>query len=359
MLLDDARADINKIDKEMAELFERRMAAVEQVIRYKIENKLPILDESREQLVISNNLEHIKNAKYKAYYEDFIKNTMEISKQYQRRLSTADIVGYQGTEGAFSHIALHMLFQNSPVKEKAFGTFEEVFKAVCSDKISCGVIPFENSYTGEVGEVLDLLYKYDCHISKIYDLKINQNLLGVKGASIEDIKQVYSHHQAISQCSEFLDSHGYECIPYANTALAAKHVFEENNKQKAAIASIYTAELYNLDVLRENINTSNENTTRFIVISKQASTEGNRFNLLFTLEHSAGSLANVMNIIGKYHFNMESIKSKSLHNIPWQYYFYVEIEGDINCDAAQDMLKKLNECCKVLKVLGVYSKNGR
>ncbi len=354
MVLEEVRQEINQIDEIMAELFEKRMKAVEQVIGYKLQNNLPILDSSREQIVIAKNLAYIKNDSYKPYYEDFIKNTMEISKQYQRQLSNNQTVGFQGTEGAFSHIALGRIFKGASTK--SFATFEEVFKAVESGEIACGIIPFENSFTGEVGEVFDLLYKYDCHINEIYDLKISHNLLGVKGAKLSDIKQVYSHHQALSQCGDFFDKHSFELVPYPNTALAAKYVFECNDKSKAAVASSETAQIYSLDVLAKDINTSAENTTRFIVISKKLKTTGNRFNLLFTVEHSTGKLANVMQIIGKYGFNMESIKSKSLRDIPWQYYFYVELVGDCQSDEAKEMLCELKENCKELKLLGVYSK---
>lgn len=357
MLLDEARQDINKIDKEMAELFEKRMNAVEKVIKYKIENNKPVFDSSREKVVVSNNSKYIKNDKYKSYYENFIQRTMEISKQYQRSLLNKKTVGFQGVEGAFSHIALKHLFNDANyVKEKSYATFEQVFKAVISGEIACGIIPFENSFTGEVGEVLDLLYKYNCYINKIYDLKISHNLIGAKGASISDIKQVYSHHQALSQCGEYFDNYDFELIPYPNTALAAKYVSECNDKSKAAVASNETANIYSLDVLKNDINTSKDNTTRFIVISKNLKNVGNRFNLLFTLEHSAGQLANVIQIIGKYEFNMENIKSRSIHSVPWQYYFYVEIIGDIKSSNASKMIDELTENCKELKLLGVYEK---
>lgn len=354
MLLDDARQEINRIDETMAELFESRMKAVEQVISYKMQNDLPVLDSIREQMVIKRNLAYIQNESYRPYYEDFIKQTMELSKQYQRRLADGQRVGFQGTEGAFSHIALERIFKGADAK--AYPRFEDVFKAVLSGDIACGIIPFENSFTGEVGEVLDLLYKYDCHINEIYDLKIHHHLMGIKGSRLSDIKQVYSHQQALSQCDEFLRQYPFELIPYTNTALAAKYVSGCGDKSKAAIASAETAEIYGLDLLKTDINTSDENATRFIIIAKELKARGNRFNMLFTLEHSTGALAKAMQIIGSYGFNMESIKSKSIHNIPWQYYFYVEIVGDLYSESATGMMERLKENCKELKLLGVYTK---
>ncbi|WMJ22519.1 chorismate mutase [Paludicola sp. MB14-C6] len=352
--LEQARAQINQIDKDMAILFEKRMKAVEDVVAFKIENNLPVLDQNREQFVIDKNLAYIQNESYKEYYKEFIQELMNVSKKYQTRLLNNDIIGYQGTQGAFSHIALQQLFPNQ--KEKSYKTFKEVFQAVESGEITQGILPFENSYTGEVGEVLDLLYQHKCYITKIYDLKINQNLLGVKGTKLTDIKQVYSHHQALSQCKRYFDLYDFELIPFQNTALAAQYVSETNDKTKAAVASTETAKLYELEILVENINTSAENTTRFVVISKNQNKSGNRFNIMFTLSHNAGQLASAMQIISKYNFNMESIQSKSIQNIPWQYYFYVEIIGDASDKNAIALLEELKANCKEIKLLGVYNK---
>ncbi len=351
----DARIEIDEIDKQMAQLFEKRMDSVKKVIAYKLQNNLPILDSQREQAVIEKNTAYVTNCEYVDYYKEFIQNLMQLSKQYQNYLSNERVIGFQGTDGAYSHIALNKIFKN--VKTKSFVTFDEVFSAVEEGSVALGVLPFENSYTGEVLEVLDLLYKHNCSIIEIYDLKIQSNLLGVRGATIADIKQVYSHHQALSQSKKFLDCYNFELIPYYNTALAAKYVSECNDKTKAAVASPETAKLYNLSVLAENINTSAENTTRFIVISKSLEgVKGNRFNIIFTLDHAVGQLAKIMQIIGNFGFNMESIKSKSMHSLPWQYYFYVEIVGDVGSDVAKQLLIELKQNCREVKLIGVYSK---
>lgn len=351
--LENARKKIDEIDKQMAELFEKRMMAVEDVIIYKKQNNLATLDNNRETLVIQKNSQYIKDKKYLDSYIKFIRDVMDISKKYQRNFLNRDIVGYQGTKGAFSYIALKNIFKEN--KNRAYATFEDVFKAVSDGDIEYGVIPFENSYTGEVGENFDLLLKYDCYINMVYDLKINQNLIANKGASLKDIKQVYSHHQAIGQSQMFLKNFDFEVIPYPNTALAAEYVSKSGDISKAAIASEQTAEIYGLDVLVPNINTSAENTTRFIVISKNLIKEGNRFNLLFTVKHDAGQLAKIMQIIGTMGFNMESIKSRPLYNLAWQYYFYVEIVGDLKDEKTKELLVKLRENCKELKVLGAYN----
>lgn len=351
--LKKARLLINKIDRDMAKLFEERMNAVKEVAAYKIENNLPVFDKNREKELIKAN-ESLVPEEILPYYRPFLNTILQESKRFQNNMMNSFPTAYQGTEGAYSHIAAQNLYPDSPLK--SYTTFKEVFEAVKNDKVSRGVIPFENSYAGEVGEVVDLLFKYDLYVTDIYDLKINHNLLGVKGSKISDIKQVYSKDQALSQCGNFFDKYDFELIPYTNTALAAKYVSELNDKSKAAVASIETASLYDLEVLKANINTSDENTTRFVVISKTQNSFGNRFSLMFTLDHSAGQLANVMQIIGSYGFNMESIRSKSLRDKAWQYYFYVEIVGDISSNKAKLMLKDLEKICKEFKVLGVYEK---
>ena len=351
--LKQARAAINAIDEKMAALFEARMQAVEDVLAYKLAHHLPVLDESREQEVLERNCALLQNQDLREYYAQYQKALMEVSKRYQRAQLYHDTVGYQGIEGAFSYIATTHLFPEE--KKVAYQTFAEVFRAVANKVIAYGVIPFENSYTGEVGEVLDLLFEYDVHIVGSYDLAIDQYLLGVPGATIADIKQIYSHHQAISQCQEYLNRLQVEVVPYANTALAAKYVSEANDKTKAAIASAETAGLFGLAILAGKINTSAQNTTRFMVIAAEEKLDGNRFNLLFTVGHNAGQLANVMGIIGEFGFNLESIKSRPLRHLPWQYYFYVEVIGQLDDPHTQALLAKLRQTCDSLKVLGSYT----
>lgn len=201
--LKSAREKINEIDREMASLFEKRMEAVEDVVAFKLQNGMPVLDSTREKEVVERNSQYVENEKYKEYYKLFIKDVMDVSKKYQRKIIAPGAIGYQGVKGAFSHLALRNLFGET--EERAFDAFEDVFNAVEKGEIQAGVIPFENSYTGEVGEVMDLLFDHDCYITEIYDMKINQNLLGVQGASIDDVKSVYSKDQALFQCRDFLE----------------------------------------------------------------------------------------------------------------------------------------------------------
>ena len=355
--LDEARKKINEVDRQIAELFEQRMDAIRNVVEYKLENSMPVLDPSREKEVLDRNSRLIKNPKYIPYYRELLQNFMDVSKEYQNTFVIHDKIGYQGVEGAFSHIALRRIFDH--VEEIKYDSFEEVFKAVENKEIHFGVVPFENSYAGEVGEVLDLIYKHEkCMIQGIYDLKVSQNLIVKRGTKLEEIKKVYSKDQSFWQCAEFLNGRGYELIPYANTALAARHVSMSDEEGLAAIASKEVAELYHLDVICPDINTSKDNTTRFIVIGLDEPQDGNRFSLLFTVKHDAGSLAKIINIIGSYGFNMESIKSKPMRSLPWQYYFYVEIIGNIQDEKTKECIEELKKHCISLRTIGCYTKLG-
>lgn len=350
--LDKARIQINKIDEQIAMLFEARLDAVCDVIEYKKENGMQIFDESREKAVVSKNLALIKNDEYKPYYAEFIQYTMNNSKKYQRKILNLDKVAYQGYLGAFSHIATTKLFKDYTHCE--FGSFEDVFKAVENGEVYAAVVPFENSFTGEIGDVFDLFTKYNCYIESLYDLKIDQNLLGLKGSKISDITDVFSHPQALAQSREYLSAHAMHQNLYANTALAAKFVAETGNISFGAVASKETAEIYGLSILAENINTSSDNTTRFAIIKNTISNKGERFNAVFKTSHKAGALARVMSIIANDDFNVSSIKSRAIAEVSWEYYFYIEIDAKLDDEKTQNMIKKVKQECAYFKVIGCY-----
>ena len=316
-----------------------------------LEEKLFLDDETDEYL------QYIKEEKYQDSYKEFLQDIMAISRKYQKMILNQDVVGYQGVEGAFSHIACTHVFPEH--KKQRYASFEDVFKAVVDGEIRYGIVPFENSYTGEVGEVLDLLIKYPVYVCKDYDLKISQNLLGIPGAKLEDIRQVYSKDQAIYQSKQFLEGRGYELIPYPNTALAAEYIAKQNDKKKAAIAAKENAERYGLAVLAEDINTSAQNTTRFIIIGRDLQPSGNIFSLAVIIPHKAGALVSAMNIIARHGFNMQSIISRSIKDRPWEYYFYVEIDGNIQKEQEQLLVQELKDVCEEVRILGAYTKESR
>lgn len=351
--LKDLREKINELDAKIRELWIERLECAKNIVEYKKENNLPIFDAKREKEVIENNSQNIHDPLIKKHYVNFLHYVMDNSKEYQKEISDAYVVGYSGVEGAFAHIASEKLF---PYQDKnKYSNFESVFLALKNKEILKAVIPFENSFTGEVGEILDLLFKYDFYIEEIFNLEIKQNLIGIKGAKLADIKKIYTHSQAYNQCYDYLRDRNIEFVPFANTALAAKHVKEKNNPNIACIASKETADIYELEVLASDIHSSNMNQTKFIVLSDNLNLEGNRFNALFTVDVGSGKLAPIMNIIAKNGFNLESIRSRTLKDLPWQYYFYIEVEGSLKDEKTQKLIKELKENCQSFKVIGSYN----
>ncbi len=353
--LEDARKIINEIDSEMAKLFQKRMKASELVYEYKKEYGLPIFDKSREDEVIEKNSSLVEDQVLRGYYIDYLKNVMDISKAYQYRMQNGLKVAYSGVEGAFAHIASGRIFPNSQRVSKR--DFKAAYDSVLNGECDVAVLPIENSYSGEVGQTIDLIFSGSLYINGIYDLKIHQNLLGVPDATIDDIKKVISHPQALSQCNDYIKLKGFDTEDASNTALAAKTVFDLNDKTLGAVASLETAEIYGLKVLDTNINKSSENTTRFAVLSKVRADNKSYSNsvLMFTVKNEAGSLANAISIIGKYGYNMTALRSRPLKKHSWQYYFYIEIDGIADGERGNDMIKELSKVCDKLKIAGTFA----
>lgn len=360
-LLEQARREINEVDREMAELFVRRMRASEQVAAYKQEMGLPVLDPVREAQVIRKNGEHLEDDVLREYYMNFLKNTMSISRAYQHRILEGMRVAYCGTEGAFAHIATGKLF---PTAEKvAFGDFAEAYRAVEAGECDVAVLPLENSYNGEVGQVTDLMFSGSLYVNEILELAVTQDLLTVPGAKTSDIQRVLSHPQALGQCAEYIRSQGWEPVEYSNTALAAKFVAEQGDPSLAAIASEEAAAIFGLTVKARNVNASRSNTTRFAVFSRSENRRakgsmGEHFILTFTVKNEAGALARAIDVIGQHGFNMRCLRSRPMKELLWEYYFYVEAEGSVHSPAGEELMRELESFCDRLKMVGTYSKTG-
>jgi len=355
--LEQAREIINSVDREIAGLFCRRMDAVRMVAEYKKERGLPIFDAGREALLLAKNAEYVDDDELKAYYISFQKHTMEVSKTYQRRLIEGVKIAYSGVEGAFAHIASGRIFPDG--QSVPYEDFQAAYQSVVDGECECAVLPIENSYAGEVGQVMDLMFSGSLYVNGVYDLPVTHNLLGVPGSTPDTITAVISHPQALKQCGEYIKARGYEVIQATNTAIAAQSVAEKGDIHTAAIASAETAELYGLRVLDHDINESSENTTRFAVFSRvpnhSIGGRDKKFLLLFTVNNVAGALAKAISIIGEHGFNMRALRSRPLKELAWQYYFYVEAEGDENSEAGKKMLAALDEYCDMLKVVGGYT----
>ncbi len=353
--LDEAREIINEVDSKMAELFMKRMRAAEMVFEYKKEHGLPILDSNRENAIIEKNSALITDNVLKEYYINYLKNMMSLSRAYQYRMQSGLKVAYSGVEGAFAHIAAGKIFPESTTV--SYRDFKAAYDSVVIGESDVAVLPIENSYAGEVGQTIDLIFSGNLFINGIYELEIHQNLLGIPGASIDDIKKVTSHPQALNQCHDYIKLRGFDTEEANNTAVAAKIVAKMQDKSLGAIASLKTAEIYGLKVLEADINKSSENTTRFAVLSKVYANTPSHTNsvLMFTVKNEAGSLAKAISIIGKYGYNMTALRSRPLKKLSWQYYFYIEIDGTTNTDNGKKMLEELGKICDKLKVAGSYA----
>ncbi|MBQ8880459.1 MAG: chorismate mutase [Clostridia bacterium] len=358
-LLDKARKIINEVDAEMRELFIKRMRAAEMVAEYKQERGLAILDASRENEIIRRNSEKVEDEVLREYYVSFLRNNMAVSRAYQSRLIEGMRVAYSGTEGAFAHIAAEKLYPSAA--KVAYPDFASAYRAVELGECDVAVLPMENSYNGDVGQVTDLMFSGTLYVNGIYDLPVSQDLLGIKGARLSDIKTVYSHPQALGQCHKYIAENGFDTREYENTALAARHVAEICDKSVGAIASAEAAEMFGLQVIDHDINESRSNTTRFAVFSRTSNRRvghesGVNSILLFTVRNEAGALAKAIDVIGSYGFNMHSLKSRPMKELLWQYYFYVETEGNIQSENGANMMEALGEYCDKLKFVGTYIK---
>lgn len=283
---------------------------------------------------------------------------MKVSRAYQSKLIEGMRVAFSGTEGAFAHIATCKLFPTADAVP--YSDFASAYSAVENGECDAVVLPVENSYNGEVGQVTDLLFSGSLYINNMTELAVSHDLVACPNSRREDIKVVYSHPQALAQCSKFIHDRGYVAREYENTALAAKYVAEKNDPTIAAIASEEAADIFSLKVIDRNINESRVNTTRFAVFTRSdnqyISGDGVYSILLFTVRNEAGALAKALDIIGLYGFNMRTLRSRPMKELLWQYYFYIEIEGDVHSKSGEDMIRMLHRFCDRLKIAGTYTK---
>lgn len=262
-------------------------------------------------------------------------------------------VCYQGLPFSYSEAAARFLFSEKTLIHNK--TFEGVFKDVYDNFADVGVVPIENSTAGYVNEIYDLLLKYDLYVNFNYIKKIEHCIAGTPNSNYEDIKEVYSHPQAIMQCREYIDKHGFRAVNDANTAVAAQRIMQLNNKSIACICSPEAANHYGLKIYEKQIN-HKENYTRFGAISKYLLSEKchNRISIVFKIPNNAGALNKVLSIFSNHNVNLSSIYSRPDLNNPWKYLFYLDFEGNILKDDIIDILNQLREDLPFIKVLGSF-----
>ena len=377
MDLTELRRQIDGIDDQLVQLFCRRMELCAQVADYKKANGLPILMPARER-------EKLKDVAEKAgpdmanYTRTLYAMLFELSRSYQSKLSGGSrqlyemitqsiqdtpnlfpqtaMVACQGVEGAYSQLACEKIFPNPMILY--FKTFDGVFQAIDQGLCQYGILPIENSTAGSVTKVYDLMIQHNFYIVRTFRLKIDHNLLANPGAKLEDIKEIYSHEQAINQCSTFLHSlKGVNVVPVANTAVASEMVASSGRKDVAALSSRSCAELYNLSCLASSVQDKGNNRTRFICISRNMEIYpgSDKTSIMMVLNHRPGALYKVLARIYTLGINVTKLESRPIPDREFEFMFYFDLETSIYSEQFVQLMCELEDLCEEFKYLGSYT----
>lgn len=366
-MLSRLRNEIDEIDKEMLALFERRMDVAKQVGAYKNERNLPVFVADREEAVIKSRVAALKNPEYRDLTVNFFTDLMAISRHLQQKEKKATLdlslsiqaprVAYLGRPGSNSAEALSQMFPDASEIHPS-DTFDGIFKMLSDGVADYGVLPIENSSTGAITDVLDLLCRNHLYIVKESYLKIEFVLAAPSGTNLTNIRRVYSHPQGFLQCANFLSAlpNLEDKTPLASTADSALFVAEANNTDCAAIVSPKAAKLYGLTVLHDGIQTAENNTTRFVAVARQPekSQSADKISLSFTLRHESGSLCKVLSAFASHGLNLLYIESRPLPGRNFEYMFFVDLTGSLNADAVQSAMEEINQFVSSMQILGNY-----
>ena len=376
MDLKELRTEIDSIDDQLVKLFAQRMEISAQIADYKKEKSLPIFVPAREREKLADVAE--KAGPDMANYTRVLYSMLfELSRSYQSKLTgevsplyreiteaientpklfpQAPMVACQGVEGAYSQIACEKIFKNPFIMY--FKNFEGVFSAIDKGLCQYGILPLENSTAGSVKKVYDLMIKHNFSIVRTFRLKIDHNLLAKPGTKLSDIKEVYSHEQAINQCSEFLQHlTGITVIPVANTAIAADMVSKSDRKDVAALSSRSCAELYNLEILASSIQDKGNNRTRFICISKNLEIYpgSDKTSIMMVLPHRPGSLYKLLARLYTLGINVTKLESRPIPDRDFEFMFYFDLETSIYSEEFVQLMCELENLCEDFKYLGSY-----
>ena len=371
----ELREKLDEIDKQIVDLYEKRMAICGQVGEFKIASGKKVFDKQREMEKLAAVSDNVEDPFYKKGVVELFEQIMSVSRKLQYQLLTKngalgrlpfigvdklDVDGarivFQGTEGAYSQAAMEKYFGND-INSFHVQTFRDAMEAIEEGSADFAVLPIENSSAGAVNEVYDLLMEFENYIVGEVFLPIDHTLAGLPGTKLSDIERVYSHPQALMQSAKFLDDHrDWQQISVANTAVAAKKVLEDNVPTKAAICSAYAAEFYGLEVLEEKINHNSKNATRFIVVTNQKIFLKDATKISICLEgaHESGSLYHLLSHFIYNDLNMIKIESRPIEGRNWEYCFFIDFEGNMADGAVKNAIRGLREEARNLKILGNY-----
>ena len=374
MDLSDIREQLDECDSEIVRLFEKRMALADEVATVKLASGKAVLDKERENAKLARVSSMVSNEVNAEGIKEVFKLLMSISRKFQYKkleesgrhinipiIPVGDIrqgsprVVFQGDEGAYSQIAMKRYFGDD-VSSIHVPTFRSAMMAISEGSADYAVLPIENTTAGIVNEIYDLLAEYENYIVAEQVIRIEHCLMGVKGADISDISTVFSHPQSLMQSSRFLGDHDWKLISMPNNAFAAKKVADEGDKSQAAIASELAAEVYGLDILEKGVNSAENNSTRFIIVTGQKvyREDAGKISICFEVPHESGSLYNCLGHFIFNGLNISKIESRPIEGRTWEYRFFLDFDGNLSDPSVRCALTGLREEARYLRVLGNY-----
>ncbi len=378
MDLQNYREQIDVIDDQMVKLFSERMDIAAKIAAYKKESNLPVSDPMREREKLAAIAAKAGDA-LSMYTDPLYATIFELSRAYQKKCMTTGLndlqrklkdaiehtekafpgralVACQGVEGAYSQQACEKLFHAPNLMY--FNSFEGVFSAIAQGLCRYGVLPLENSTAGSVNKIYDLMMKYDFSIVRSTRIKVDHCLLAGSDVKLTDIKEIITHEQAVAQCGDFIKTLGNVKITTCeNTAEAAKLVFESGRKDAAALSSRSCAAIYGLSCIKESVQDSGNNYTRFICISKNLEIYpgADKTSIMMVLPHKPGSLYRALSRFYALGINLIKLESRPLPNSDFEFMFYFDLETSVYEDRFMEVFGSLDELCLSMKYLGSYS----
>ena len=377
MELRDFRDQIDTIDDELVKLFVKRMEISAQVADYKKEHNIPIHVPSREREILQDvaskagpNMENYSRVLYSMIFElsrsyqnkrnesstELYKTITDAIENTPKLFPQAPMVACQGVEGAYSQIACEKMFKSPFIMY--FKNFDGVFQAIEQGLCQYGILPIENSTAGSVKKVYDLMIHHNFSIVRTFRMKVDHNLIACRGAKLTDIKEVYSHEQAINQCSEFLKTlPGVHVIPVENTAVAAEMVAKSSRMDVAAISSHVCEDIYGLKSLADSIQDKGNNRTRFICISKKLEIYpgSDKTSIMMILPHKPGALYKVLARLYVLGINVIKLESRPIPDKDFEFMFYFDLETSIYSEEFVQLMCELDDLCEEFKYLGSYT----
>ena len=375
--LEQLRGQIDQIDDKIIALFKERMQVSDKIALVKKEYDMPTLAPGRERAVLARVAEEA-GEEFADYTESLFRTIMAASRSYQNIRSGKKsavyesvkealentpklfpqraMVACQGIEGAYSQIACDSIFKSPSIMY--FKSFDNVFKAVESGMCQYGILPIENSTAGSVNTIYDLMLRHNFSIVRSARLKVSHNLLAKYGTKLSDVKEIFSHEQAINQCAAFLAGmKGVKVTVVENTAVAAKMVAESEDPGVAALSSRFCAEHYGLQTLQANVQDQDNNYTRFICISKKPEIYpgADRTSFMMIISHKPGSLYNVLSKFYALGINLRKLESRPLPDREFEFMFYFDIESSVYAPEMEKLFLDLESESEEFRYLGTYN----